>query len=79
MNKQDANWYLGKKCALVYSSKKKKVVDPLAKQKPLKRVVWGKVSRSHGKSGMVRARFTKNLNPEWMGMEVRVMLYPANN
>lgn len=70
-NREGAEFYLGKRVAFVYRARK-------AVKGTKTRVVWGKVVRSHGNSGVVRARFVKNLNPRWMGATVRVMLYPSN-
>ena len=42
------------------------------------RLSSSQVVRPHGTSGVVRAKFQKNLPPAAMGGKVRVMLYPSN-
>ena len=63
--REDVKFYLGKRVAYVYHT-----------SKGIK-VVWGKVTSAHGNSGVVRARFARNLSPRTMGASARVMLYPS--
>jgi len=73
----DARWYCGKKAAFVYKAKNKTPV-PGKSIKNHVRVIWGKVTRPHGKSGGVRAKFAKNLPSSAFGKKVRIMLYPSH-
>ncbi|GAM86776.1 hypothetical protein ANO11243_047960 [Dothideomycetidae sp. 11243] len=66
-----AQFYLGKKVAFVYRASKEVRGTKI-------RVIWGKVTRPHGNSGVVRAHFRNNLPPRSFGATVRIMLYPSS-
>merc|ERR1711924_573655 len=57
---EDVKFYLGKKIMYMYRAK-------TVKDGSRFRVMWGKVCRAHGISGIVRAKFTKNLPPSALG------------
>merc|ERR1711918_120142 len=66
----DVKFYEGKKIMYMYRTKTEKDGTRF-------RVMWGKVCCSHGTSGIVRAKFRKNLPPSSLGAPVRIMLSPA--
>ncbi|KEH28273.1 60S ribosomal protein L35a-3 [Medicago truncatula] len=57
--KEEVAWYAGKKLAYIYKAKVKKDGSHY-------RCIWGKVTRPHGNSGIVRAKFKSNLPPKSM-------------
>lgn len=70
-SREEAQFYLGKKVASVY-----KKMDEESKQIQ-EYVNWGTITRVHGNSGVVCAKFARNLPPRSLGKEVRVMLFPS--
>ncbi len=67
-----ATYYFGKRVAYIYKTK-------ALKKNTKYRAMWGRIIKSHGSSGTVRAIFRKNLPAEAMGATLRVMLYPQHN
>lgn len=68
---EDAKFYLGKRVAYVYRASKEVRGSKI-------RVIWGKIARTHGNSGVVRATFRSNLPAKTFGASVRIFLYPSN-
>lgn len=68
---QEAQFYLGKRVAYVYRTSKEVRGSKI-------RVIWGKLTRTHGNNGVVRANFRNNLPAKTFGASVRIFLYPSN-
>nr|CAG4649006.1 EOG090X0IZN [Polyphemus pediculus] len=75
--KQDAWFYVGKKCVFVHKGKRYQASAGNKAKKSKIRAIWGKVTRPHGGSGAVRAIFKSNLPATAMGHRIRIMLYPS--
>lgn len=69
MDRKSSTFYHGKRVAYIWRSRNSKTGNDY-------KCRWGKVISSHGNSGMVRAKFSKNLPPRAIGCHMRVMLYP---
>jgi large subunit ribosomal protein L35Ae len=65
-SKEEAAFYVGKKVAAPYKGTDKS-----------KDFNYGTVTQAHGNSGIVRAKFDRNLPPALIGTQVRVFLIPS--
>ncbi|KAK9722369.1 60S ribosomal protein L33B [Basidiobolus ranarum] len=68
--KEDTQFYLGKRVAYIYRAKREINGSKV-------RVIWGRVTRPHGNSGVVKAKFRSNLPAHSFGASVRIMMYPS--
>eukprot|EP00007_Cunea_sp_BSH-02190019_P002259 CAMPEP_0174229012 /NCGR_PEP_ID=MMETSP0417-20130205/86_1 /TAXON_ID=242541 /ORGANISM="Mayorella sp, Strain BSH-02190019" /LENGTH=138 /DNA_ID=CAMNT_0015306507 /DNA_START=58 /DNA_END=474 /DNA_ORIENTATION=- len=69
-DRAETDFYLGKRVAFIYRARRKTQDTKI-------RVIWGRISRPHGNSGIVRAKFRNTLPPQSLGASVRVMLFPS--
>lgn len=66
---EDTQYYLGKRVAYIFKA-------PTTVQGSRFRTIWGRISKAHGRQGVVIARFSPNLPARAMGATLRVQLYP---
>jgi len=64
----DTDFYLGKRIAFVYRAKREVNGSKI-------RCIWGRITRAHGGSGAVKARFRNNLPAKSFGASVRVVSF----
>ncbi|CAA9988447.1 60S ribosomal protein L35ae, putative [Plasmodium knowlesi strain H] len=69
--KKHAQFYVGKRVAYVYRTNKHHDGVKI-------KCIWGKVCRTHGNSGVIRAKFKTNIPPKAFGDRVRILMYPSN-
>lgn len=65
---KDTEFYLGKRVAYVYKASRQIDGSRI-------RVIWGRITRPHGTSGVVRAKFDSNLPPKSFGASARVVCF----
>lgn len=79
--RDDATWYIGKRVCYVYHGSKVKRCVRWSKapaRRSTARAIWGRVTRPHGNSGMLRAKFNNGAVPaSAIGRRIRVYLYPS--
>lgn len=70
---EHGKFYVGKRCVYVFKAPTRKALPQKPYIKSRVRAIWGKVTRLHGSTGAVRARFRKNLPGHAMGQAIRIV------
>jgi large subunit ribosomal protein L35Ae len=65
-SREEAQFYVSKKVAAPQKGKDKTLPPN-----------WGTITHVHGNSGVVRAKFNRNLPPIFLGTQVQVFLFPS--
>lgn len=72
----EARYFIGKKCAFVYRIRNKNTIPKKRGMFSKSKIIWGRVTRTYGNSGKVRARFQLILPSKAIDQRIRIKLQP---